>query len=247
MMKIHRFHYLLVPAFALFLLLFTIAQPAMAAVNPGGDGGGSTPGSTNSTTYSTSTKTVLDTSYDTVTQRVNTYEVELIAMMQGGPTLYDQTISGALADAAVQAAIVEAKAALTSNGAVSFIGPTLLSTGTSLAGSASVIGDPVMTSSEFSAVTTAYIGPQTLLWGDNQSLTFEIPAGAIDYDTLLTTLVHQTVTTTTTDTYLTLDIYQLIGVIGQPPAPAPVPEPATMTLLGAGLFGLAGFRKKFRK
>ena len=47
---------------------------------------------------------------------------------------------------------------------------------------------------------------------------------------------------------LYIDLYAevMAGARGAVPAPAPVPEPATMLLLGSGLAGLVGFRRKFR-
>ena len=78
------------------------------------------------TTTSTSAFTLETINTTHVTQQVNAFQVELKARMQGGSYLFDQTYGAALSSPTVQAAITQAKNLLTSHGAVSFGGPTLL-------------------------------------------------------------------------------------------------------------------------
>jgi hypothetical protein len=102
---------------------------------------------------------------------------------------------------------------------------------------------------------TTYIGPQTINVGDFgvcQSYPppigctiggtpFVLSPGQIDFDTFALTLVD-IFTTTTTNTDLLTQVYDLVGV----PA-VPVPEPPAWTLLGAGLLGLGCiFRQRIK-
>jgi hypothetical protein len=167
--------------FVLFLFLIVAALPVPAFAD---DCLGGT--ATNDTNYTFSTRTIYHTTNVAVSQRVDTFSTELVARMQGGPVLYDQTFNAALADPAVQAAIVAAKGVLTANGAASITGPTLLTGGTSLVGSIPQTGDPVVTATNVSVATTLYVGPQTIMIGDNQSQSFTLLAGQSDYDTLMT-------------------------------------------------------------
>jgi hypothetical protein len=199
---------------------------------------------TAATEYTLSTKNIYDTSYASASQQVDTFSTEIIGLMQGGSILYDQTFNAAFTDAQVQAYIAQVEGSLTGSGASLIIGPTLLSDSTSLVSSIDSIGTPVVTSTDVSFPTTTYVGPQTINFNDNQSWTLDIAAGYIVFDTLVTSIIHQTITTTTTDTYLTTDVYELVGV---PSATNSVPEPTTMLLLGLGLIGLAGARRKIKK
>jgi uncharacterized protein (TIGR03437 family) len=166
-----------------------------------------------------------------VTQQANTYQVELKARMQGGAYLFDQTYNVAFTDPSIAAAIAQAKNVLTNAGAVSFTGPTQLSSNQSLVSS---VINTVQTGSQLTNTlvqTTAYLGPQTIsilqhgicpslavaeraASGNGCSLPgtpFAIAAGGEDIDTLEINLVAISQTTTTTNTYLTAQVYEIDG------------------------------------
>jgi hypothetical protein len=134
---------------------------------------------------------------------------------------------------------------LTSAGAASFLGPTLLSSTDTLTSTTQTVKTGSMVTGT-SVTTTEYIGPQTINIGDYgvcQSYPpptgctiggtpFFIPAGGQDTDTFFLTLVDIFTTTTTTNTDLLTQVYNLVGVPGATAMPEP---PPAWTLLGAGL------------
>src|ERR1035437_3010316 len=122
-------------------------------------------GSTNSTAFSNSTAEI-DTLHNTaVSQRVDTFALDLIGGMQGGSILYHQTLNVAFADPSVQAAIGILQGVLPVSGATSFLGPNLLSTNTSLFGSVvQTVEDS--RDSLLNYFVNTYVGPWTPSIGD---------------------------------------------------------------------------------
>jgi len=138
---------------------------------------------------------------------------------------------------------------LTGAGAASFIGPTLVLSANTLSSTTQTV--QTGETSNVSVTVTVYIGASsgtTINVGDFgvcQSYPpptgctiggtpFFIPAGGQDTDTFFLTLVDIFTTTTTTNTDLLTQVYNLVGV----PGATAVPEPPARTLLGAGLLGL---------
>jgi hypothetical protein len=199
-----------------------------------------------------------------VTQQVSTYSTELKGRMQGGTYIFDQTYAVAFTDASFPAHVTQAKSVLTGVGAVSFTGPTQLSTNQSLVSS---VTNTVQTGSQTtpSAVTTTYIGPLTIFTGNHgicssfavaqaaasgngcslPGTTFLIGAGGTDIDTLLVSQVTISQTATTTNTTLTSQVYEIDGfVAGAAPPGTPAPPSAILTFIGLAGLGIYAARSR---
>lgn len=222
------------------------------------------PGTTTTSTSSAAIQTVNTTH---VTNQVNTYQVELKARMQGGAYLFDQTYSLALSSPTVQAAITQAKNLLTSHGAVSFSGPTLLSSNQSTTTTTNTVqngmtdGTPIIT-------TKTYIGPITIMIGNfgtcsgytdsgpqgrpvptgctgGSTNTLNVVPGGEDIDTFVITPVTINQTVTTTNTTLTSQVYEIDGFTTGPPA-TPAPPSLILVLVGLTAAGLFAARNRLR-
>jgi hypothetical protein len=222
------------------LAMLMVAQSA-GAVSPnltGWNGGAFDPfeGNVGTTSYTTSTFNVEVLHTTTVNQRVDQFSVEVIGRMAGGSILFDQTFNVPYTDPAVQAAVAQARKALTDAGAVSITGSPIVSSTTTLVDSSSSTVQTDQTAA-VSFNTAVYIGPQVINAGAlpscpgcsldpaspdyptyaSISLFASLPpqltlvAGAQVYDTLVISQVDTYQTTTLTDTYLTTQTYELIG------------------------------------
>lgn len=192
------------------------SSPAGAAV-----GGGQT----TTTTYTTST-----TSGTTFTRKdlpdVAAYSTRVLgyagSSCNGGEAwLFDQTFTSASASAAVQSAIATATAAVSAQcGDVS----TAALDSSSTSSATAYLGDEV-DHTEQSVTTTQALGPTSILIGDEQSQTFFVAAGTVNYNTNTHTQtfmnqLYQT-TVTTTETWIVKGSGGEQGVVGETPAATP--------------------------
>jgi hypothetical protein len=167
------------------------------------------------TTYTTSTRTIETNLTSKVNLQATNCSTELIAVMPGGTVLFDQTFNATFSDPSVQAEVAQAAGDLTGAGATSYTGPTETSFGQTLEGSSSVTVTNVI-GTNMTFTTTAYIGPQTIMVGYNQTNLLYVLPGQVDVDTLVMIDVTNLVTTTNTDTYLNSAVYTMIAIVPQP-------------------------------
>ena len=187
-------------------LLLLGMSPDASAQNP------CAPSSTgNTTTFTHSTRTIVNAA--TKTEQVATFLTRLTARLDGGALVYDQSFPAAFSDPTVQAALTQARQAVTTAAAPAtptLTGPTRLTTATTTDTAVKTVDvlDPSVSPNPDVKVTLT-IGPQTIMTGVEQSVVCTVAPGGSNIDTLITTTLARTVTTTTTT--LTTEHWQLEG------------------------------------
>ena len=184
---------------------------------------------------------------------------QLTAHLFGGPVVYDHTFNLPYSDPVVQDAILAAQLALQGiTSPLAFIGPNLVSNSVSLVGSSS---NTVINSSTdvFYNSLTETLGQASIFIGQlgacaGVNITDSVPFGCtpglgtpylvVSYSSNVNinthTLTQILQTTTTTNTFLTSQVYDLTGV----PVSGSVPEPGTVSLVAIGLGGIVLIRRR---
>ena len=196
----------------------------------------------------------------TATNSVSAYQTTITAELGSSPFLLDASFNLPYSDAVVQAAVLQAENDLFSAGAASYSGPTLVSSTQSLSSSVSTTTSaPVDSGNGFIGTTTTF-GPATILEGNlglcqglittangelpygcsGEGIPFVVLAGQTDVNVNGDEVFDVNQVTTTTNTTLTSQTYNLDGV----GTVSPVPEPASICLLGTGLLTMVGAARR---
>ena len=187
--------------------LFGASASVFAAI---GDGSTGSSNATVTTSFSSS-QTVTTVP---VIQTIETYSTRILGSLSGNPTaLVDFTFSAPYSDPSVQAALTTAQGVLSgaSSDPLTISGPTLVADARTLVGSTSSTSDA--TNSTLVVTLENSIGPGTIIIGDrdNGGTPFEVLAGTTNLNVNTHTAIDIIRTITTANTFLTSQVYQLIG------------------------------------